>query len=130
MDAISLYNQTTLECSKLITERYSTSFTLGIKTLDKVDFDSCPNKIETNVVVKDSSLNGIEGLPTSLRVALSNSEDPLITEVTKGSLPYQNIVAIKFHCENPETLAANLPGYLDNLKELLGEMGPELKDIL
>ena len=35
MDAISLYNQTTLECSKLITERYSTSFTLGIKTLDK-----------------------------------------------------------------------------------------------
>ncbi len=35
MDAISLYNQTTLECSKLITQRYSTSFTLGIKTLDK-----------------------------------------------------------------------------------------------
>lgn len=35
MDAISLYNQTTLECSKLITERYSTSFTLGIKTLAK-----------------------------------------------------------------------------------------------
>ena len=33
MDAISLYDQTTLECSKLITQRYSTSFTLGIKTL-------------------------------------------------------------------------------------------------
>lgn len=35
MDAIALYNQTTLECSRLITQRYSTSFTLGIKTLDK-----------------------------------------------------------------------------------------------
>jgi 15-cis-phytoene synthase len=32
---LSLFNQTALECSKLITERYSTSFTLGIKTLDK-----------------------------------------------------------------------------------------------
>lgn len=32
---MSLFNQTALECSKLITERYSTSFTLGIKTLDK-----------------------------------------------------------------------------------------------
>ena len=31
----SLYHQTTLECSKLITQRYSTSFTLGIKTLAK-----------------------------------------------------------------------------------------------
>lgn len=35
MDHIALYDQTTLECSKLITQRYSTSFTLGIKTLDK-----------------------------------------------------------------------------------------------
>lgn len=35
MDAIELYNKTTLECSKLITQRYSTSFTIGIKTLDK-----------------------------------------------------------------------------------------------
>ncbi len=32
---LDLYNQTTLGCSKLITEHYSTSFTLGIKTLDK-----------------------------------------------------------------------------------------------
>ena len=32
---LDLYNKTTLECSKLITEHYSTSFTLGIKTLDK-----------------------------------------------------------------------------------------------
>lgn len=32
---MSLFNQTAMECSKLITERYSTSFTLGIKTLDK-----------------------------------------------------------------------------------------------
>lgn len=31
----SLYHQTTFECSKLITQRYSTSFTLGIKTLNK-----------------------------------------------------------------------------------------------
>lgn len=30
-----LYTTTTLECSKLITQHYSTSFTLGIKTLDK-----------------------------------------------------------------------------------------------
>lgn len=30
-----LFDQTTLECSRLITQRYSTSFTLGIKTLDK-----------------------------------------------------------------------------------------------
>ncbi len=35
MDAKTLFDQTTLECSKLITQRYSTSFTLGIKTLDK-----------------------------------------------------------------------------------------------
>ena len=32
---LDLYNKTTLGCSKLITEHYSTSFTLGIKTLDK-----------------------------------------------------------------------------------------------
>jgi 15-cis-phytoene synthase len=32
---MELFNRTSLECSKLITERYSTSFTLGIKTLDK-----------------------------------------------------------------------------------------------
>jgi phytoene/squalene synthetase len=32
---MDLYSQTAFECSKLITERYSTSFTLGIKTLDK-----------------------------------------------------------------------------------------------
>jgi 15-cis-phytoene synthase len=35
MDAIALFDLTTLECSRLITQRYSTSFTLGIKTLDK-----------------------------------------------------------------------------------------------
>lgn len=35
MDPIELFNHTTLECSRLITQRYSTSFTLGIKTLDK-----------------------------------------------------------------------------------------------
>ncbi|MBC8109793.1 MAG: phytoene/squalene synthase family protein [Verrucomicrobia bacterium] len=32
---MELYNKTTFECSKLITESYSTSFTLGIKTLHK-----------------------------------------------------------------------------------------------
>jgi phytoene/squalene synthetase len=32
---MQLFNQTTFGCSKLITEQYSTSFTLGIKTLDK-----------------------------------------------------------------------------------------------
>ena len=32
---MDLYDQTTLECARLITQRYSTSFTLGIKTLDK-----------------------------------------------------------------------------------------------
>lgn len=32
---MELFDQTTFECSKLITQRYSTSFTLGIKTLDK-----------------------------------------------------------------------------------------------
>lgn len=31
----ALYDQTTFECSKLITNRYSTSFSLGIKSLDK-----------------------------------------------------------------------------------------------
>ncbi|EKB49504.1 squalene synthase HpnD [Cecembia lonarensis LW9] len=35
MDAKMLFDQTTMECSKLITQRYSTSFTLGIKTLEK-----------------------------------------------------------------------------------------------
>lgn len=32
---MDLFSQTTLKCSKLITQHYSTSFTLGIKTLDK-----------------------------------------------------------------------------------------------
>jgi len=32
---MELFDQTTFECSKLITQRYSTSFTLGIKTLGK-----------------------------------------------------------------------------------------------
>ena len=32
---MDLFSQTTYECSKLITQRYSTSFTLGIKTLHK-----------------------------------------------------------------------------------------------
>lgn len=32
---MALFNQTALACSKLITEQYSTSFTLGIKTLDR-----------------------------------------------------------------------------------------------
>lgn len=32
---LELYEQTTLECSRLITRRYSTSFTLGIRTLDR-----------------------------------------------------------------------------------------------
>ncbi|MEB2776605.1 phytoene/squalene synthase family protein [Algoriphagus sp. D3-2-R+10] len=35
MDAKDLFDQTSLECGKLITQRYSTSFTLGIQTLDK-----------------------------------------------------------------------------------------------
>ncbi|PZX54556.1 phytoene/squalene synthetase [Algoriphagus ratkowskyi] len=35
MDAKELYDQTSLDCGKLITQRYSTSFTLGIQTLDK-----------------------------------------------------------------------------------------------
>lgn len=35
MDAKALFDQTTFECSRLITQRYSTSFTLGIKTLYK-----------------------------------------------------------------------------------------------
>lgn len=33
---ISLFDETALECSKLITKRYSTSFSLGIRTLDKI----------------------------------------------------------------------------------------------
>jgi phytoene synthase len=32
---MELYDKTAMECSKIITERYSTSFTLGIKTLDR-----------------------------------------------------------------------------------------------
>ncbi|MFC5410906.1 phytoene/squalene synthase family protein [Larkinella bovis] len=32
---IELFHRTAVECSKLITEQYSTSFTLGIKTLDR-----------------------------------------------------------------------------------------------
>ena len=32
---MALFDKTALECSKLITEHYSTSFTLGIKTLDR-----------------------------------------------------------------------------------------------
>lgn len=32
---VDLYTKTTFECSRVITEYYSTSFTLGIKTLDK-----------------------------------------------------------------------------------------------
>ncbi|GAB4395463.1 MAG: phytoene/squalene synthase family protein [Microscillaceae bacterium] len=32
---LELYNLTTFKCSKLITQHYSTSFTLGIRTLDK-----------------------------------------------------------------------------------------------
>lgn len=32
---MTLYDQTSLECSKLITTHYSTSFSLGIRTLDK-----------------------------------------------------------------------------------------------
>ena len=32
---MDLFSETTLKCSKLITQHYSTSFTLGIKTLDK-----------------------------------------------------------------------------------------------
>ncbi len=35
MDAIQLYQNTTFECSRLITQRYSTSFSLGIKVMDK-----------------------------------------------------------------------------------------------
>lgn len=35
MDSKALYDQTTLECSKIITQRYSTSFSLGIRTLAK-----------------------------------------------------------------------------------------------
>lgn len=34
MISMHLYHETSLKCSKLITQRYSTSFTLGIKTLD------------------------------------------------------------------------------------------------
>ena len=32
---MDLFNQTRYKCSKVITQQYSTSFTLGIKTLDK-----------------------------------------------------------------------------------------------
>jgi phytoene synthase len=35
MDALALFDQTSLECSRLITHRYSTSFTLGIKTMNR-----------------------------------------------------------------------------------------------
>ncbi len=35
MIGMDLFSQTTFECSKLITQRYSTSFTLGIRTLHK-----------------------------------------------------------------------------------------------
>jgi 15-cis-phytoene synthase len=35
IEIMDLYTKTTLECSKVITQYYSTSFTLGIKTLDK-----------------------------------------------------------------------------------------------
>ncbi|WP_215226592.1 phytoene/squalene synthase family protein [Echinicola shivajiensis] len=34
MDALKLYHNTTLECSKLVTRRYSTSFSLGIRVMD------------------------------------------------------------------------------------------------
>ncbi|AGA77744.1 phytoene/squalene synthase family protein [Echinicola vietnamensis] len=34
MNALEIYHQTTMECSKLITQRYSTSFSLGIRTMD------------------------------------------------------------------------------------------------
>jgi 15-cis-phytoene synthase len=35
MIPMQLYHETTLKCSKLITQEYSTSFTLGIRTLDR-----------------------------------------------------------------------------------------------
>ena len=33
MDHVALFTETSRACSKLITQRYSTSFTLGIRTL-------------------------------------------------------------------------------------------------
>ena len=35
VNAVKLYNQTCLECSRLITTRYSTSFSMGIRVFDK-----------------------------------------------------------------------------------------------
>ncbi len=35
VNAVDLYNQTCLECSRLITNRYSTSFSLGIRVFDQ-----------------------------------------------------------------------------------------------
>lgn len=35
MDHVALFTETSRACSKLITQRYSTSFTLGIRTLDR-----------------------------------------------------------------------------------------------
>ncbi len=37
---LSLYHQTTFQCSRLITQEYSTSFTLGIKALDNTLHDA------------------------------------------------------------------------------------------
>lgn len=35
VDAVQLYNKTCLECSRLITNRYSTSFSMGIRVFDR-----------------------------------------------------------------------------------------------
>ncbi len=59
---LSLYNQTCLECSSLITRRYSTSFSMGIRVFDK-KYHSPNNSIYGFVRFADENVDTFHDVP-------------------------------------------------------------------
>lgn len=108
----------------------STQMAKYMKNLEQLDLTALQQEINTNIVVKDSNLNGVDDLPTSVQVFCGASTDPKVQNVVKTELTATNCVCLKFHVDDVATVQKKVEEHLETLKELMGEFGPQVKEMV
>lgn len=101
-----------------------------LKNLETIDLTKLQQEVNSSITLKEKTLNSIENLPTSISLFTGNSNDPKVQQVLQTELTAQNCICLKFHVEDVATVQKNLDEYLETLKELLGEFGPQVKEMV
>ena len=100
-----------------------------MKNLEQLDLNKLQQELNTNIVIKDNNLNDTNNLPTSIKLFCGATTDTKVQNIVQNKLTATNCICLKFHVDDVATVHKNLEEYLETLKELMGEFGPQVKEM-